>query len=152
MEWTRSVDESKRYTTTGPIFYDGDLIGVLDGVTVMGSMARKEITAVRLERRTSFKHPILGLILGGVLMAAGLYWFSLTSGDGFVLYGCLLGCGAYLLQGVVRRREIPWLVLVAGTTEREFPLRQDLPAAVITVIEEVTGRRVSFVSMRWPRT
>ncbi len=111
-----------RYSRIGPVFYSDHVVGVLDGEYVVGSVNRNEITAIRQQTRTSFKHPILGSIFGVFSVAAS---FLLLRADPIVGVPALF-IGLYILWGVVRRRSEPWIVFRLTRYAWAFPLPKPL--------------------------
>jgi hypothetical protein len=145
MELTARSDPGAIYKVAKPIFYDERVIGVLEGKYVQGTVGRRSLRAYRVEQRTSFKHPIVGAVLGGVLVGVplqavagdplGLWWLTLASpmrlaGSVFMAF-----FGAFLLWGVIRRREQPWLVLTTVSGERAFPLNEELSKLAAEVLD-----------------
>lgn len=146
MELTSArADPAAPYTVVDQIFYDDRVVGVLEHSYVLGTVHRASITAVRFEGRSTFKHPVIGLVLG--LAFAGvpvqsvlgdplhLWWLTLASpmrvlGSVFMLF-----VGTYLLWEVIRRRDEPWVVFVLGTTERAFPLARPLSAPALQFLQ-----------------
>jgi hypothetical protein len=47
--------------------------------------------------------------------------------------------GVYLLWGVVRRRDEPWLVITTGAGEHAFPLRDELPDSAAAALRTMIG-------------
>ena len=134
MEFTSDLgDPSARYTIVGSIFFNDDVIGVLDGTYVIGSVVRKSVTSVRSELRPSCKHPVVAAVVGALMIIApvenfagdplGLAWLMMGSLTAGVFLFC---CGCYLLWGVMRQRDEPWIVFITETGERAFPLKQAL--------------------------
>jgi hypothetical protein len=116
---------------------------------VLGSVARTSLTGYRIEQRTSFKHPIVGMLLGVALIAVpvqscagdplGVSWltpgsFRVGAASLFMLF-----CGLFLLWGVIRRRDEPWIVFIASAGERAFRLRADLSPQAAGVLHSVVG-------------
>ena len=124
-----------RYNRFGCFFHDDRIVGVLEADRVLGSVLRAEVTAIRLERRSTFKHPVLGLLLGLLLFLGpvdlmlgdpwGLRWLALGSCTTMI---CEMMFGTYLLWSVIRRRDETWVVFASASGERAFPLsEQPLP-------------------------
>lgn len=147
MDLTSSVDSTAQYHVVWPLFFDDDVIGVLDGKYVQGTVARRSVTAFRLERRTSFKHPIIGLLLGLVLVGIptqalagdplGLWWLTLASPMRLAGSFFMVCFGVFLLGSVMRRRDEPWVVFVTSTGEHGFPLRHNLSSEASEALRSI---------------
>jgi len=145
LELTLSVDPTARYRVVEPLFFNDDVIGVLDGKYVQGTVGLRSITTYRVERRTSFKHPVVGLLLGLAMVGVpaqavagdplGLWWLTLGRPMRLVGSFFMVCFGLLLLWGVVRRRDEPWVVFVTTTGERAFPLRNELSPRAASVLE-----------------
>lgn len=149
MELTSTVDPTARFHIAAPLFFNDEIIGVLDGKYVQDSVARTALTGYRIEQRTSFKHPIMGLILGIALIVAPvqsfagdplrLWWFTMGSLHGIAGSFFMLLCGLYLVCAVIRRRDEPWIVLLTTTGERAFRLRDGLTPQAVGVLTSLVG-------------
>jgi hypothetical protein len=147
MEFTGRSDPTAIYTIVRPIFFNDNVIGVLDGRYVQGTIGRRALRAFRVEQRTSFKHPVVGAVLGGVLTVVplltlvgdplGLWWLTLASPLRLVGSFFMLFFGVCLLWGVMRRREQPWLVLTTASGERAFPLNEELPETAVAALRSL---------------
>jgi hypothetical protein len=144
MQFSSATKPGQKLRVIAPICYDDHVVGVVDGKYLAGAVSRTAVTAIRLERRTSFKHPIVGLIVG--ISAMGISFLALagdpTLATPHELVGLLFlfSVGAYLLWGVLRRRDEPWLVFVLGSSERAFPLKDDLSAEASSLLTQLCGR------------
>jgi hypothetical protein len=146
MEFTSASDPSSRYVVIPPFFINNDLIGVLDGKSVLGSVTRRAVTSIRVENRSSFKHPIVGTLVGAAMVVVsteyflphpeGAWWFALNSPLGSLF---LLFCGCFLLWGVLRRRDEPWIVFVTDSGERDFPIKKVMTAEAVKSLLSVCG-------------
>jgi hypothetical protein len=144
-------DSSKQYSVVKPIFINDEVVGVLDETYVLGTVARSRLKAFRTETRTSFKHPIIGAILGTVMVGVpvqsalgdplNLWWLTLASPARVAGAVFMLFIGAYLLYGVLRRRDEEWLVLVSEHEERAFPIGGKLAPHVVDQLRELIGGR-----------
>jgi len=149
MEFSKRTDAKAVYKVAGPIFYDDDVIGVLEGKYVQGTVGRRSLQGFRIDRRTSFEHPVVGWLLGGVLVGVplqavagdplGLWWLTLASPMRLGASVCMVIFGACLLWGVIRRRDLPWLVLMTRTGERAFPLGEELPENAAIVLKSLVA-------------
>ena len=112
MELQIRTDPDALYQIVAPIYFNNDVVGVLDGKHSQGRVGRRVLTGFRIDRRTSFKHPVIGFVIGFVLVVIplqaligdllGIWWVTLASplrlvGSFFPFF--LLGI--YLLWGVV---------------------------------------------------
>lgn len=122
MKFTAAVDPHERYVLLGALAYSERLIVVLEGRDVVGSVPRADIRSIRIELRPSFKHPIVGLILGGLLVAVpiGLTLMGLYYNPLLTLSITLVGF--YLMFGAARTRKVPWLIVITNAGERAFML------------------------------
>jgi hypothetical protein len=122
MKFTTSVDSQERYVPLGPIAHSDRLVVVLDGSDVVGSVAIADTLSIRIEQRSSFKHPIIGLVLGAILIAAPVG--ATLSAVIFppVLTISLTLIGLYLVIAAARVRKVPWLIALTKTGERAFML------------------------------
>src|SRR3954469_25311162 len=122
MRFATSANPSARYNVIEPLFYNDEIVGVLDKGYVLGSVRRRSFTAASVQHRTSFKHPVLGTLVGLLMLVVpgqglandplGLWWFVLGSCYGWPASLLLMFLGAYLRWGVVRRHDEPWIVFV----------------------------------------
>jgi hypothetical protein len=147
MKFSSGIDPKARYKFIGPLIFDDHIIGVLDGKYPLGSVPRASVTAIRFEERTSFKHPILGLILG--LLLVGIPTDELTGnhlGIGKLAIGsctalvCSFLFGLYLIIQILRRRNEQWIVFVLGPVERAFPLKQPISNEQIVILNKLCDR------------
>src|SRR4051812_33276703 len=119
MELTAALDPTKRYTVVGPLAYDEQLLVVTNQAVVVGSVTRASIRRIRIEPRTSFKHPVVGGVVGLILVAGPLMpraaerlglvdedWLMTVKAVGEFM----LVVGILVLVCVLLRRRIPWLV------------------------------------------
>jgi hypothetical protein len=170
-----SAAESGTYRRFGPIIFDHDMVGVMDGKYVIGSVRRTWVTAIRQEKRKSFRHPIGGLIVGLFMVLAPLLsavgssfgvGLALTSFSRLIGALFLFFMGAYLLWGVATRKDEPWIVFILRSGERAFPLSSELsldetakllnllregPAAVEPRIERALGFEVLPAKPQTPK-
>ena len=93
MELTSSADPTARYHIVGPLFFNDDLIGVLDGKYVRGTVPRRSATGYRIEQRKSLKHPVIGLLVGVFMVCVGA---PLLAG-----VGDAVGLGGFGLRSIV---------------------------------------------------
>jgi hypothetical protein len=149
MEFSNPIDPNARYQVIDPIFFNDEVIGVLEGKYVRGKVGRRLVTGYRVEHRTSFKHPIAGLALGLALVGLPL---QALAGDPLGLGGFLAGTnmrtigalfmvcfGVYVLWEVARRRQEPWLVFVIEGGERGFPLTKELSPQALETLKTIIG-------------
>lgn len=156
MELTTGTEHGPGYFRAGPLFYSDELIGVVDGNNnVLGSVPRASVTSVRLEQRTSFKHPLIGFLVGITLIAApidALMGYPLGIGrltfGSCAAVGSELFFGGYLLVSVVRRRDEPWIVFVLRDMERGFPLKWPMPQEIVALAQKVCA--IPTTSLRQP--
>lgn len=144
MELQIRTDPDALYQIVAPIYFNNDVVGVLDGKHSQGRVGRRALMGFRIDRRTSFKHPVIGFVIGFVLVAIplqalmgdplGLWWVTLASPLRLVGSFFLFSFGIYLLWGVVSRREMPWLVLITDSGERAFPLRDEMPENAVAAL------------------
>jgi hypothetical protein len=147
VELTSAVHGSRSFCRIDPLFWTDELVGVLDGRYVLGSVPRKSVTAVRFEERSSFKHPIAGgiLALGLIVLPAmalignpfGWAWIAIYIFRGPI--GCIFAVifGSYLLWLVIRRHDEPWIVFVMGSIERAFPLKKRLEPQALALLQSL---------------
>jgi hypothetical protein len=130
-----SATESGTYRRLGPIIFDHDIIGVTEGKYVLGSVRRKSVTAIRQEKRKSFKHPIAGMVVGLAMALAPLLsvigspfgvGLALTSLSRIAGAFFMFLLGVYLLWGVVTRKDESWIVFIFKSGERAFPIPDEL--------------------------
>lgn len=158
MEFTNPVDPTARYHVVTPLFFNDDLVGILDGDAVTGTVARAMVLAVRCEPRSSFKHPVAGLLLGVLLVGAAYWplrgapianwWAILVLSKWLIASLFLFVFGAWLLWEVITRRDEPWIVFVTATRERAFPLKTDLKPQAIAVLHVLFPNAVD-ASLPW---
>jgi len=109
---------------------------VLEGNRVRSVIRLGDLKNLRIEMRRSFKHPVVGAIVGAALIAAPISPFL---GDPFglsgVFYGSLipiggtlfcLGIGGFTLYEVLRARRVPWLIANTPAGEYSHALDNDL--------------------------
>jgi hypothetical protein len=144
LELTSASGPPRQCRVVYPLFFDDELVGVLEGKYVLGTVARRSLIAVRTERRSSFKHPAVGAAVGLAMTLVplqsvagdplGLWWLTLGSPLRLVGSFFMFGFGALLLWGVWRRREEPWIVFTTKAGESAYPLEYGLsPQARETV-------------------
>lgn len=136
MDLTAHADPRTQYSRSGPLAWNETrlLVFAPEGIS---SVVRASIRAMRVEPRSSFKHPIAGIIFGVSFVILPVSTFV---GDPFginlLLWGsaqgvggaiALLLLGIYLILGVLRRHDMPWLVV------------------------QTESRRASFCTPRWKR-
>lgn len=121
----------------GQVAYDDDWLLVLDERdNVIQEIPRARIESVKVEMRSSFKHPVIGVILGGILVGVPASAFL---GDPLgvretILYhleyllsaASLFFFGLFLLFPALASRKIPWLVIGTSYGERAFPLQCEI--------------------------
>jgi hypothetical protein len=145
MEFTSPSNPNKVYESLGPLFWDKEIVGVTEHNHVLGSVRRSDLTGVRYEVRSSFKHPVFGAVLGTLLLALGIVLATYNPESAFEVIqryplralGTIVGpimFGAYLLWGVVRRRDVPWVVFITGPSEYALPLEAELTSAAKSVL------------------
>ena len=145
MEFTAgALDPSKRYTVIGPLAYDEKLLVVMNQKVVVGSVPRAAIRRIRIEPRSSFKHPVVGSVIGLIGLAGPLMpsaarslgamdygWLKLLEAAGDLM----LVVGILVLVCVMRRREIPWLVVETDGEQRCFPLEKEVTPVVEQLVK-----------------
>ena len=156
MDLTSEGSRTRTYDRVGPFFYDNEVIGVVEGKYVVDRVRRTSIKSVRFERRSSFKHPGVGMILGFVLLLLpvqalmgdplGIGWLTLASAEGVVGAFFMFLFGLCLLWAVLRRRHEDWVVFVLERTEHPVPLRCVVSPEVTQFIEGLVAGQTSG----WP--
>ncbi len=151
MEFTDSSDPNAVYQVVEPLFFNDDVIGVLDGKHILGRVNRSSVTAFRVEQRSSFKHPVMGFVLGLVMIGIpllppafepdGLKYFTRASKEWLFVCFFLLCIGGYLIWCAASRRDQPWLVFETGSSEFAYPLRQTLPQRAEEVLRSLIRSR-----------
>jgi len=122
MELTAGAQIRQTFVGLGAIAYNDRLVVILQGNTVVGSVPRADIRSIRIEPRLSFKHPIVGLILGSLLTAIPLSTTLMGLYYNPVLTLSISLPGFYLLFAAARARRVPWLVVLTSAGERAFML------------------------------
>ena len=146
MELTSSSDPKARYVIAAPLFFNDDVIGVLDGRYVAGAVPRRRLIGFRQEYRTSFKHPIVGLAVGLVMVVIALVsflaWLVALADLHFLLGSIFMFIfGVYLLWGVVRRHDEPWVVFILDHEERALPLKAELSPDHVALLEKLCAEK-----------
>jgi len=115
----------------------------LDGSYICGAVPRTRLVSFRQEHRTSFKHPIVGLVVGLLMVGASLAVCLLALASLHFLLGSIFTFffGAYLLWGVVRRHDEPWTVFVLDNDACAFPLKTELTAVHAALLESCCRRQ-----------
>ncbi|MCP4374722.1 MAG: hypothetical protein GY794_00870 [bacterium] len=139
----------REFTRLGQIAYDDKLILVLDGDYIIERIGRSAITSARIEIRPSFKHPIIGAIVGTMCVAVpasailgdplGIKWmlaysiFTISSAIFLPFMGLLLYFPA------ICNRKIEWLVFdtTYGYGQRAFPLKCEARDEIVEFIENL---------------
>lgn len=129
------TDFEAEYTRVGPLAWDAKRLLVLNGNDIVGSVVRASIRSVRLKMRSSFQHPIVGVILGVTFVMLGVWPLlgnafqisTLSHASAFMVWGAMVLAilGAYLIVGVLRRRDLPWLIVQTDVEERAFALAEN---------------------------
>ena len=116
----------------GQLALHENMLLVLEGDRVRGVVRLGDLQSVRVEMLRSFKHPVIGAVIGLVMIGAPI---SVLLGDPFFLGGILGGdflcftggflllLGGYTLFEVFRMRKSPWLI--AQTPVGEIVLALD---------------------------
>src|SRR5690349_3669776 len=114
MELVSQNTGGETYQRIGPFIYNDETIGIVEGNYVVERVRRAFITGIDFECRSSFKHPIIGLILGLVLVTVpvqavmgdplGLWWLTLASPHRVAGTFFMFLFGIYLIWAVLRRR------------------------------------------------
>jgi hypothetical protein len=122
MEFTVGSQTRQTFVGLGALAYNDRLVVVLQGSTVVGSIPRADIRSIRIEPRLSFKHPIVGLVVGSLLSVVpiGTTLMDLYYNPVLTLSFSLIGF--YLLFAAARARRVPWLVALTSAGERAFML------------------------------
>ncbi len=136
MEFTEYKGSEREFARLGQVAYDDDWVLVLDGDTIVHEIPRGTIMSAGVETRSSFKHPVIGMLLGGVLVGAPISAFL---GDPLgikpvILYdpmhvfmtGFLVFLGVCLYFPAISNKKIDWLVINTEHGERTFPLKCEL--------------------------
>jgi hypothetical protein len=149
---TGPIDKNKRYIRVGPLAFDEELLIIMNQGVVIGSVLRRSINAIRIEPRTSFKHPIVGTVVGlvgvaGLLVPNAVRTFGLQDDDWIqplrILGFVMAVIGLILLLGVVRRRQIPWLVVDTDSGQRCFPLENEVTPQVEQLINDAQNLKLA---------
>ena len=146
MELTSSSDPKARYVIVAPLFFNDDVVGVLDGRYISGAVPRRRLVGFRQENRTSFKHPIIGLAIGLAMVVISIAIFLawlLTLADLHFLLGSIFMFffGVYLLWGVLRRHDEPWVVFLLEQEERALPLKAELSPDHVALLERICAEK-----------
>ena len=142
-----SVQSTQACQIAGPIFYNDNVIGVFDGRHVLGTVRRSSVTAWRTEYRTSFKHPVVGLVLAIIMLGVPLqsllgdplhlWWLTSMSMLRIIASMCMVLIGLYLLFELIRRRDLPWIVFNLGVEEQAFALKAELPPEAVDAVNQM---------------
>jgi len=138
------------FSRVGPLAFNESWILVLENNYVAARIDRNDVKALRLERRSSFKHPVLGVAFGiAMILPAVGYLFDLVYAVSVLprMFGKLtigvvflaLG-GAYLLYGCLTRRDIPWLLVTTNRGEKAFGLEDRSGPEVEALLQSLARR------------
>ena len=133
-----------------PLYFNDDVIGVVnERYVVVGNVARKSVKGYRIEYRSSFKHPIIGIVFGVSMVSYPVYtiahtpfgseWFNTFSIRILAVMGFIFCFGATLLVIIIQRRDHPWLVFVTDGGEVAFPLNSELGPEAKSVLRKFWG-------------
>ena len=131
------ISADREFTRLGQIAYDDDLLLVLDGGDYVNDrIPRNAIKSARLETRPSFKHPVIGIIMGSVLIGVpvsaflgdplGIEGLILCGIETMIIAGFLVLLGLYLYFPALSNRKIVWLIIDTTHGERTFPLQGEI--------------------------
>ncbi len=140
------IELDASYVRVGPLIFNEHILHVVESGVVLGSVRRASMKTIRIEPRTSFKHPVVGTVLG-LLGVAGPQlpraasflgvkaweWIESLRIVGFFM----LVVGIILLIGVLRRRNIPWVVIDTQNGERCFPLEKEVTPDVEQLVQDL---------------
>jgi hypothetical protein len=138
-----------RCQTLGPLAFNDQTLFVLEGKTIAAVLHHVQMRHLSLETRSSFQHPIAGLIVGSAFLVlpfwliwGGPAWGpeALTNLYMAMSLLCLLAAGAYLVLAVLLRRPRPWLIVDTKVGRRQFLLRGDVTPEVEALVEAVAER------------
>lgn len=123
----------------GPLALNESMLFTLEGDFVQGFVYLDDIRGLCIEQRRSFKHPVIGAIVGTVLL--GLPLLSVVSAFADLPWApqsdplmCsevfVAALGAYMLWEVLRNRQVPFLVIQTKDEPRVFQLHGHLAPEV----------------------
>lgn len=155
MEFSHNFDPRAKYQMVGPLLVNDDVLGVTDGRYITATIGRHIIVRAGIEQRSSFKHPIAGAVVGTLFVYLSICAIpgNPLGGDGVlpVRLGAaaifLAAMGIYLLASVIRRKDVPWLVVETIHGQRAFPLYLPVTQEVIQVLATL-GRPAGQMSGR----
>ncbi|MGC4119190.1 MAG: hypothetical protein QM765_32415 [Myxococcales bacterium] len=131
----------------GAVAFEGEQLLVLEGDYILARLDRAEVRSLRVEQRPSFKHPVLGAVLGLALLVpggafVGIAPMAATKGVVYVLVGASISviAGVSLLWGVITRKDIPFLVAVTERGESIYALDQPVTAELSSALDRFVAR------------
>ena len=123
----------REVTKLGQVAFDDARLFVLDKKDyIVHDINRGSIESAQIEMRSSFKHPVTGIIVAAILVTGPASAFlgdpldiaELILGDPTILVMAvfLIFLGLCLFFPAISARKIPWLVINTTYGERAFPL------------------------------
>jgi len=130
-QWTEKgrVRNQVRCLRLGQIALSETMLFVLEGEKIQGFVYLAEILSLHVEPRRTYKHPVLGALIGfamviapvGVIAGDPQNLGKSFGGDFFLIWGPLLvAAGLFTFYEAVLSRKVPWLIVETKTTQRAF--------------------------------
>lgn len=133
-------------TVLGPLAYDDEVVLFLEGKYVVNSIARRDIISARVETRPSFKHPIMGFVVGLLFLAGaglvffgesmGIEWLELPAAASIAAVFVAIA-GLYLVCASFSGGTSLWLIAETPAGQREFPLNGKVTENVEEFVESL---------------
>ena len=138
VQWDRKGRAKRQVpcVRVGQIAFNEMMLFVLEGEYVQGFVYLAEIQRITIQRRKSFRHPIIGFLVGlgcvlgpvSVLLGDPVGLAGLLGAGGGCGFLFVLGIGAFTLFEVITSRKVPWLVVTTKDGDRAFLLGEPVTA------------------------